>query len=125
MALMEASNRPDVPQQSRKPASALPAPVVKAIEKLGEDLNRARRRRNVTQQSLADRIGASLNTVKRMEAGDPRVPLHFLARALHFFGELQKLGNLLDSSEDDIGLVLADEHLPQRVRNRAKPRRSF
>ena len=122
---MEDAKRPESSQRGRKTDSPLPAVIVRAIEKLGADLNRARRRRNVTQQSLAERIGASLNTVKRMEAGDPRIPLHFVARALLFFGELQKLGSLLDSAEDDIGLVLADEHLPQRVRSRAKARRSF
>lgn len=122
---MEASNSKESSQRSLKAAVPVPASVLRAIVKLGEDINRARRRRQVTQQSLADRIGSSLNTVKRMEAGDPRVPIHFLARTLEVFGELQKLSDLLDSARDDIGLVLADENLPQRVRNRAKPRTSF
>jgi hypothetical protein len=39
-----------------------------------------------------------------------------LARALHVFGELERLKQLLDSSEDSIGLALMDEKLPQRVR---------
>jgi len=32
---------------------------------------------------------ASLSTVRRMEKGDARVPIHFFARALHVFGEIQ------------------------------------
>ena len=67
---------------------------------------------------MAERIGASLNTVKRMEKGDHRVQLHFLARALHVFGEIQKLADLLDTREDPIGLVLMNERVPLRIRPR-------
>lgn len=100
----------------------LPLPVARAIEKLGRDLSFARRRRNITQASLAERIDASLATVRRMERGDPRIPLQFIAKALQVFGELERLNGLLDSREDMIGLTLMDERLPQRVRTRkARP----
>ncbi len=78
----------------------------------------ARRRRRISQASLAERIGASLNTIKRLEKGDPRVPLHFMARTLHVFGEIDKLGQLMDTGLDPIGLMLMDEQLPQRIRQR-------
>ena len=96
----------------------LPLPVERAIQKLGRDISFARRRRHITQASVAERIGASLATVRRMEKGDPRIPLHFVARVLQLFGELERLNMLLDSSEDVIGLALMDEHLPKRVRAR-------
>ena len=96
----------------------LPLPVERAIVKLGRDISLARRRRQLTQASLAERIGASLATVRRLEKGDPRIPLHFMARALHVFGELERLNQLLDTGEDAIGLSLMDEQLPQRVRTR-------
>jgi DNA-binding XRE family transcriptional regulator len=99
----------------------LPLPVQRAIEKLGADLSLARRRRRISQASLAERIGASLNTVKRLEKGDPRVPLHFLARTLHVFGEIDKLAQLMDTGVDPIGLVLMDEQLPKRIRQRKTP----
>jgi transcriptional regulator with XRE-family HTH domain len=95
-------------------------PVERAIAKLGNDLALARRRRHLSQESLATRIGASLSTVKRMEKGDLRIPLHFIARALHVFGELERLASLIDTAKDDIGLTLADERLPQRVRRKRK-----
>lgn len=99
----------------------MPLPVERAIRKLGSDLGLARRRRHISQASLAERMGASLSTVRRMEKGDPRVPIHFIARALHVFGEIEALARLLDTARDDIGLVLMDEHLPRRVRaKRAK-----
>ena len=96
----------------------LPLPVERAIQKLGRDISYARRRRRFTQASLAERIGSSLATVRRIEKGDPRIPLHFIARVLQVFGELERLNMLLDSSEDAIGLMLMDESLPQRVRAR-------
>jgi ribosome-binding protein aMBF1 (putative translation factor) len=99
----------------------LPLPVARAIQKLGSDISRARRRRHISQASLAERMGASLTTVRRMEKGDVRVPLHVVARALHVFGEIQALENLLDTAKDDIGLMLMDEKLPKRVRSKSNP----
>jgi hypothetical protein len=67
---------------------------------------------------LAERIGASLATVRRLEKGDPRIPLHFMARSLQVYGELDRLNQLMDTGEDQIGLSLMDEQLPKRVRAR-------
>ena len=119
---MEPLNIDNGSVDNRKTATLpLPLPVERAIAKLGYDLALARRRRRMAQQSLATRVGASLSTVKRMEKGDPRVPLHFFARVLHVFGELERLSTLLDTAHDDIGLTLADAQLPQRVRRRGGP----
>ena len=106
------------PQSSKVNSLPVPLPVARAIAKLGRDLSLARRRRRISQASLALRIGASLSTVKRMEQGDLRVPLHFVARTLHLFGELDRLASLIDTAKDDIGLTLADEQLPKRVRGK-------
>jgi transcriptional regulator with XRE-family HTH domain len=96
----------------------IPAPVERAIRKLGSDISLARRRRHISQESLAERMGASLSTIRRMEKGDVRVPIHFFGRALHVFGEIQALERLLDTANDDIGLALMDEQLPKRVRSK-------
>lgn len=118
---MEAVNGVKGPLKSREtPSLPLPLPVSRAVTKLGEDINRARRRRRMTQQSLAERIGASLTTIKRMESGDPRIPLHFVARTLHVFGEIDRLRQLLDSAQDEIGLSLMDDQLPKRIRTSRK-----
>jgi len=89
----------------------LPLPVERAIQKFGLDLSLARRRRHISQASLAERMGASISTVRRMEKGDARVPLHFFARALHVFGEIRALEQLLDTASDD--------RLPKRIRSKA------
>jgi len=101
--------------------TSLPSlPVTRALAKLGADISLARRRRHISQASLAERMGASLSTVRRMEKGDPRIPIHFIARALHIFGEIKALEHLLDTANDDIGLVLMDERLPKRVRSKKR-----
>ncbi len=74
----------------------------------------------MTQASVAERIGASRPTIQRMEQGDPRVPIHFIARAIYVFGEIDALSKLMDTANDAIGLTLMDDQLPQRVRNRKK-----
>ncbi len=99
----------------------LPLPVARSLARLGQAISLARRRRHLTQDDLAARIGASANTVRRMEAGHPGTALAHVARALQVFGELDKLDQLLDTSQDSVGLTLMDQGLPQRVR---KPRKT-
>ena len=108
-------------QNTKAKPLPIPLPVERAITKLGSDLALARRRRHISQASLAERIGASLSTIRRMEKGDTRVPLHFIARAIHLFGELARFSNLMDTAQDDIGLTLIDEQLPKRIRQKHKP----
>ena len=93
----------------------LPLPVDRAIKKLGADLSLARRRRKMTQAMLAERLGTSIMTVRRMEDGHPGTALQYLARALQVFGALEKLNALLDSSQDAVGLIMMDERVPMRV----------
>ena len=121
MSLMKSVNDFKSPQESGKTNPLpVPSPVERAILKLGNDLALARRRRRISQESLALRIGASISTIKRMEKGDMRIPLHFVGRTLYVFGELEKLNALLDTSRDEIGLTLADQQLPQRIRRKTK-----
>jgi ribosome-binding protein aMBF1 (putative translation factor) len=102
------------------PTLPLPLPVERALKKLGSDVSLARRRRHISQASLAERIGASVSTIRRMEQGDMRVPIHFFARTMQVFGVLDGLSQLIDTAQDDIGLTMMDAQLPQRVRSRRK-----
>lgn len=95
-----------------------------AIHKLGKDFSLARRRRHISQASLAKSIDVPVSFVRRMESGDPRVPIDFYARALYIFGELQILKNLLDKENDEIDLSplgklqhTHDDPPPRRHRN--------
>ena len=89
-----------------KSLSITPLPVARSLTRLGQAISLARRRRYLTQEDLAQRIGASAHTVRRMEAGYPGTAMIHLARALQVFGELDKLNQLLDTPQDTIGLTL-------------------
>jgi len=91
-------------------------PAARSLDRLGLALSLARRRRNLSQQDLAERIGTSINTVRRLESGHPGSALQHLVRALQVFGELDKFDRLFDTANDSIGLILMDEKLPQRIR---------
>jgi len=96
------------------------------LEKLGHDVQIARKRREFTQQRLADGAGISRATLQKVEAGDPGVSLGALAMVLLALGESDRLGQLLDVARDDVGLAIAVRDLPQRVRgprSQAKPSR--
>jgi transcriptional regulator with XRE-family HTH domain len=92
--------------------------VARAIIQLGADVSRARRRRRLSRVSLAERSGVSEATLKRLEKGDGAVALENLARTLHVLGELGRLERLLYTATDELGIQLADEQLPKRVRAR-------
>ncbi|SEB09249.1 helix-turn-helix domain-containing protein [Paraburkholderia sartisoli] len=100
--------------------SGLPPPVARALKKLGADLALARRRRRLTQASMAERIQTSVATLRRMEHGDERIPIGVIAQACLVLGELDKINNLLDTASDDIGLTLMNQQLPLRVRRKKR-----
>lgn len=90
--------------------------AVNGLKKLGEDVSAARKRRQFTQRRLAEGAGVSLPTIRRLESGDPGVSLATLAMVLVVLGEGRRLGQLLDASVDDVGLMLEQQSLPKRVR---------
>jgi transcriptional regulator with XRE-family HTH domain len=93
----------------------------RALRKLGEDIRNARRRRHLTMEILAERAFTTRQTLQRVEAGDPLVAVGIYAAVLQALGLLDRVGNIAAPSQDEVGLALSDENLPQRVRLR--PRR--
>jgi transcriptional regulator with XRE-family HTH domain len=96
--------------------SPIPLPVDRALKRIGQNISLARLRRNLSQAALAERIGASVTTVRRMEVGYPGTALQHFARALQVLGALDELTKILDTSLDAIGLALMDEKTPRRAR---------
>ncbi|ARP79776.1 transcriptional regulator [Bordetella genomosp. 8] len=96
---------------------ALPRPVNRALLRLGEEISTARRLRRLSQKDLAERIGTSLSTVRRMEEGNPGTALGTFLRALHVLGRLDDLVEAMATTNDATGMQLMREQLPQRVRS--------
>ena len=61
--------------KTSKAQAALPLSVRRAMAKLGSDISTARRRRNMTIATLAERAFVGRNTITRVERGDPGVDL--------------------------------------------------
>lgn len=95
----------------------LPIPVIKALRKVGQDINDARRRRMVTIELMAERADLSRATIGKIEKGDPTTSMGGYASVLFVLGMEKRLGDLVDSAHDLIGRRLEDEKLPQRVRH--------
>jgi DNA-binding transcriptional regulator YiaG len=106
-----------ITKQKRSGTKAvLPRPVERALHHLGQDISAARRMRRLSQEDLAQRIGTSLSTVRRMEDGYPGTALHTFLGALQVLGRLDAVVDVMAIKNDALGMELVREQLPQRVR---------
>ena len=87
----------------------LPPATSAAIEKLGADLAVARLRRRESLKTWAQRMGVSVPTLQRLEAGDPAVGIGIVATALWLIRRDGELGNLA-APEHDQGAIEKDVH---------------
>lgn len=85
----------------------LPPATAAAIEKLGADLAVARLRRKESLKNWAKRMGVSIPTLQRLEAGDPSVGIGIVATALWLIQRDGELGNLA-APEHDLGAIELD-----------------
>ena len=85
----------------------LPPATARAIEKLGADLAVARLRRKESLKTWAQRMGVSVPTLQRLEAGDPGVGIGIVATALWLIQRDGELGRLA-APEHDQGAIEMD-----------------
>jgi hypothetical protein len=84
----------------------MPPSTIAALGQLGADLAVARLRRKESLKTWAKRIGVSVPTLLRMEAGEPSVSLGVLATALWLIGRDGALATLATPGEDRGALEL-------------------
>jgi len=92
-----------------KASSALtqmPPSTLAALAQLGADLAVARLRRKESLKTWAKRIGISVPTLLRLEAGEPSVSLGVLSTALWLIGRDGALATLATPKEDRGALEL-------------------
>lgn len=85
----------------------LPPATAAAIEKLGADLAVARLRRKESLKTWARRMGVSVPTLQRLEAGDPGVGIGIVATALWLIQRDGELGRIA-APELDQGAIELD-----------------
>jgi transcriptional regulator with XRE-family HTH domain len=89
-----------------------------AMKELGRRLRLHRLQQNLPQQHLAEMVGISLPTYRKIEAGVGSVEFRHVARALGVIGFSEALLNLIP--EPETNLKLNDLLAPERLK--ASPR---
>jgi hypothetical protein len=92
--------------KSSSALTQMPPSTVAALEQLGADLAVARLRRKESLKTWAKRVGVSVPTLLRLEAGEPSVSLGVLATALWLIGRDATLATLATPKEDRGALEL-------------------
>jgi hypothetical protein len=87
--------------------SQMPPATLMGLQKLGSDLAVARLRRKESLASWASRLGTSIPTLMRLEAGEPGVSVGIYASALWLIGRSGSLADLA-SPENDRGALELD-----------------
>jgi transcriptional regulator with XRE-family HTH domain len=100
---------------------ALPTALRKTITLLGQDIATARTRRRIPQRLLAQRMMVSLDTLQRLEKGDPGVSIGVVASALWALGMSERLSALAAPDHDTVGKTEELARLPRRVRRTTPP----
>jgi transcriptional regulator with XRE-family HTH domain len=100
----------------RKTTRLPPIAVKRALRKLGSDMRDARRRRRIPMALMAERVGVTRATLTKAERGDERVSMGVYAAMLFVLGLTERLAELASARNDEVGLALEEERLPQRIR---------
>lgn len=87
-----------------------------ALRALGERLKEARLRRNWTQEQTARKAGLSESSIKKVEAGSPRIMVAAYLSLLDVFGAPTAFDAVLAPGEDTLGEALGRSALRRRAR---------
>ena len=72
--------------QGKRISPDLPAPVLEAIRAMGTAARSARTRAGEGQAAAAGRLGVHVQTIGRIEAGEPGVAIGHVLGLLHAYG---------------------------------------
>jgi len=89
--------------------------AVNALNKLGQDISDARKRRRIPMALLAERAGILTATLSKIEKGVPTVSMGAYASVLSSLGLSDRLRDLADANYDTVGRTLEEENLPKRI----------
>ena len=81
------------------------------LDRLGENVKRARMRRGMKQAELAERVSISRPTLRKLERGDPTVSLAVLVQVLDVLGLADQLSRIADPDEDALGKALEETRM--------------
>ena len=99
---------------------ALSENVIDQLQKLGQGIAVARKRRHMSMSEMAERMMVNLKTVQRMEKGDPGVGIGIMATALWVLGLQRRLVDLVAPETDRVALQEDIKNLPRDYRKSQK-----
>lgn len=95
----------------------LPFEVDQGLKAVGEHLARCRLARGETQKTVGERCGVHVQTVARIESGDPSVAIGKVFALLHLYGQVDRVFDL--AKTDEATEILYQRMLPSRGRRTA------
>ena len=101
---------------SKSSKNSYPLPLSRTLRKFGADIKDARRRRRISVAVMAERASISRVTLNKIEKGDPGVSFGSYAMVLFILGLTERISDLIDVKHDEVGLELAEQELPKRIR---------
>jgi DNA-binding XRE family transcriptional regulator len=94
---------------------AMPS-VKKTLQKIGSDINYARRSRKITKAMMSERIGVTVKTVSNIENGNPYISIGTWATCLFFLDLHKSLNNVFMRGDKTLEMLVGDKILPQRIK---------
>ncbi len=88
------------------------------LQKLGKNIEIARKRRRESRKAFSERLYVSVPTVKRLESGDPGVGLGVLVAALWALGLYRDLEKVAAPENDEVGKTLEYRNMPKSFRTK-------
>jgi transcriptional regulator with XRE-family HTH domain len=88
--------------------------------RLGENIERWRKLRNLTAEMVSERAGISRSTLRAIESGTGAARLDNFIAVLRVLGISDNLITAADPLTTDLGRANADRALPVRVRRRER-----
>lgn len=98
----------------------LPTSTRAGIQKLGADLAVARLRRKESLQNWSKRLGVSISTLQRLEAGDPSISIGIVATALWLIRQDGALAQIASPANDTAAIEMDVREAVELGRARAR-----
>lgn len=90
--------------------------IAKSSERIGNHLSTWRRIEGITARELAERAGVSVDTVSRLEHGDPSIGLGKVLAVSRVVGILSEVEESFDPASTERGRLRLVASVPKRVR---------
>lgn len=98
-----------------KGLNALQPSMKKTIQRLGENIKIARKRRRIPLRQMSERAMVSVPTLRKVEAGNPTVSLGIIVQILWVLQLHEGLKSIADPQTDVVGIQKERNRLPQKI----------